>query len=78
LAFRDGAPFDGPMRQRETFQLYPGERANISLKRDQFDGLCGGCHGSVDGRELDVGIRVDVLTSASLTLATERSDLRGR
>jgi hypothetical protein len=74
LSFRDGAPFTGPMRQRETMQFYPGERAKQSLSRELFDGVCAGCHGSISGRELDVGIDVDVLTSASRTLASD--DLR--
>ena len=74
LRFRDGGPFTGPMRQRETTQFYPGERAKQSLPRDLFNGVCAGCHGSISGRELDVGIDVDVLTRASTTLASD--DLR--
>jgi hypothetical protein len=75
LSFRDdGAPFTGPMRQRETMQFYPGERTKQSLPRELFNGVCAGCHGSISGRELDVGVDVDVLTSASMTLASD--DLR--
>ena len=74
LSFRDGGPFSGPMRQREATQFYPGERAKQSLSRELFNGVCAGCHGSISGRELDVGIDVDVLTSASTTLASD--DLR--
>ncbi|HMI91177.1 MAG TPA: hypothetical protein VK509_07425 [Polyangiales bacterium] len=74
LSFRDGGPFSGPMRQREAMQFYPGERAKQSLSRELFNGVCAGCHGSISGRELDVGIDVDVLTSASSTLASD--DLR--
>jgi hypothetical protein len=76
LAFRDGAPFSGPMRQREAFQVYPGERLRQSMRRDLFDGLCAGCHGSISGDELDVGVDVDVLTTASLTAAEDTIDLR--
>ncbi len=74
LSFEDGAPFSGPMRQRETTQFYPGERLKQSMQRHLFNGLCAGCHGSISGHELDVGISVDVLTSASHTLASD--DLR--
>lgn len=77
LPFPDDAPFSGPMRQREAFQLYPGERTRQSMSRELFDGLCAGCHGSVSGRELDVGVRVDVLTSASRTEADSTTDLLG-
>jgi hypothetical protein len=77
LDFEDGAPFAGPLRQRETMQFYPGERASQAMSRDLFDGICGGCHGSVSGRELDVRVDVDVLTSASTTNASdEPADLR--
>lgn len=77
LTFEDGGPFAGAMRQRETFQLYPGERARQSMPRRLFDGLCAGCHGSVSGAELDVGVRVDVLTTASLTEARDTHRLTG-
>jgi hypothetical protein len=78
LPFPDDAAFSGPMRQRESFQLYPGERTRQSMPRRLFDGICAGCHGSVSGAELDVGVRVDVLTSASLTEAGRTEELLGR
>ncbi len=68
LTFGDGGPFTGPMRQREEMQFYPGERARQSLPRHVFNGMCGGCHGSISGRELDAVLDVDVLTTASITL----------
>lgn len=77
LSFPDGAPLQGEMRQREATQFYPGERAKQSMPRAMFDGLCAGCHGSISGRELDVHVSVDVLTSASKTDASdELHDLR--
>lgn len=76
LSFGDNAPFSGAMRQREAFQVYPGERTRQSMPRGFFNGLCAGCHGSVSGDELDIGVRVDVLTSASRTLAEGTEDLR--
>lgn len=51
--------------QREEFQLYPGERARSAFRRNFFDAQCGGCHGSITGREVDVHLQPDVLTSAS-------------
>jgi hypothetical protein len=48
------------------------------MPRQLFDGLCAGCHGSVSGRELDVGVRVDVLTSASRTETNRTQDLLGQ
>jgi hypothetical protein len=69
LRFGSGDPFTGTLRQREDMQFYPGERAKQSMPRRLFNGVCAGCHGSVSGRELDVAVDVDVLTSASRTLA---------
>ncbi len=63
----DTLPFTGPMRQREQMQFYPGERSNQALQRRFFNGLCGGCHGSITGRELDVAVEIDVLSGASRT-----------
>jgi hypothetical protein len=78
LPFPDDSAFSGEMRQREAFQLYPGERTRQSMPRRLFDGLCAGCHGSISGAELDVGVRVDVLTSASLTEASPATNLLGQ
>jgi hypothetical protein len=71
LSFPSGAPFSGPMRQREATQFYPGERVKQGMGRQLFNGVCAGCHGSISGRELDIGISVDVLTSASRTLESD-------
>ena len=78
LSLPDGAaPFDGPMRQREATQFYPGERLKQSMPRRLFDGVCAGCHGSISGRELEVGFDIDVLTTASKTRAGDvLTDLR--
>jgi hypothetical protein len=72
LTFGKGAPFTGEMTQREQMQFYPGERANQSFQRKLFNGMCGGCHGSVSGEELDVAVDIDVLTSASQTIAAPK------
>jgi hypothetical protein len=73
LTFSRDAPFTGEMMQREQMQFYPGERTTQGFKRELFDGMCGGCHGSVTGAELDVAVDIDVLTSASQTDAQNKS-----
>lgn len=64
-----GAPGIGMLMgeavQREHMSFYPGERSRQSMPRPFFNALCGGCHGSITGRELDVVTDVDILTSAS-------------
>jgi hypothetical protein len=72
LVFPPGAPFSGEQTQREEMQFYPGERLHQSFPRGLFDGMCGGCHGSVSGRELDVAVDIDVLTRASQTIARDQ------
>ncbi|MCC7540863.1 MAG: PD40 domain-containing protein [Deltaproteobacteria bacterium] len=71
LDFQPGGLLEGPMVQRETIQYYPGERITQSIPRRFFNGVCGGCHGSITGREVDVAPNLDVLTGASQTLARE-------
>jgi hypothetical protein len=63
---------------REQFQFYPGESLRQSFPRGLFNGLCGGCHGSVSGLEYDVAANPDVLTQASAVQAADGSatDLR--
>jgi hypothetical protein len=51
--------------QREEIQFYPGEIARQGFRRDFFNGLCAGCHGSVSGFESEISPRVDILTAAS-------------
>lgn len=72
MSFADGAPFSGEMRQREQMQFYPGERASQSFPRGLFNAMCGGCHGSISNRELDVAADIDVLTHASQVASTSQ------
>jgi len=65
----DTAPADH--YQREEMQFYPGEVGKQSFKRQQFNGLCGGCHGSVSGNEMDLAANPDILTSASQVKARD-------
>jgi len=60
-----------PVFQREEMQFYPGEFAHQSFRGPMFDGLCGGCHGSLSGREMDVAVQPDVLTQASRVVARD-------
>lgn len=69
LEFAPGMPFTGRLMQRETEQYSPGERISRSVPRRFFNSLCGGCHGSITGRELDVTPALDVLTGASIDIA---------
>jgi hypothetical protein len=60
------------MVQREEMQFYPGERASQGFRRELFNGMCGGCHGSISGKELDVAVDIDALTRASQTMAVDK------
>ena len=53
----------------EEHQLGPGERISMGVKGSLFDAVCGGCHGSISGRELDVAPTPDALTGASQSLS---------
>ena len=55
----------------EEHQLGPGEMITFGVPRELFDPVCGSCHGSVSGSELDVRVSPDVLTGASESLARE-------
>ena len=72
LTFPDDAAFSGTVTQREEMQFYPGERSNQGFRRELFNGMCGGCHGSITGYELDIAVDIDVLTSASKTVAKSK------
>jgi len=71
LDMPDGAPLSGQSLQREHEQYYPGERIQRSIPRRFFNSVCGGCHGSLSGRELDLGVNLDVITGASVNAARD-------
>ena len=71
LRFEAGSPFEGQMIQREQEQYYPGERIQRSIPRRFFNSVCGGCHGSISGRELDIAVDMDVITGASINEARD-------
>jgi WD40 repeat protein len=58
--------------QREAMQFYPGESARQSFRRELFNGVCAGCHGSVSGYENDIATNPDILTRASEVLARDQ------
>jgi WD40 repeat protein len=63
---RAGTPL---LRMSEEHQFGPGEHISLGVRREVFDHVCGGCHGSVSGRELDVAVSADALTGASESLS---------
>ncbi len=71
LDFPEGGAFDGVMVQREQEQYYPGEHIQRSVPRRFFNALCGACHGSISGRELDVAVDLDVISGASVNVARD-------
>jgi hypothetical protein len=44
----------------------------MGVSEDLFDSVCGGCHGSVTGSELDVAVTPDALTGASESMSATR------
>ncbi len=55
----------------EEHQFGPGENISIGVPEAAFDHVCGGCHGSVSGHEIDQAVLPDVLTSASLSVSQD-------
>jgi hypothetical protein len=61
------------VKMSEEHQLGPGEHISMGVSEKLFDAVCGGCHGSVSGKELDVAVTPDALTGASAS-ASQSSD----
>ncbi len=53
----------------EEHQVSPGEIIGMGVSENLFDAVCGGCHGSVSGSELDVAVTPDALTGASESMS---------
>lgn len=68
-----GAPV---VNMGEEHQLAPGERISLGIREDLFDKVCGQCHGSVSGSELDVQVSPDALTGASQSLSATSDPVR--
>jgi hypothetical protein len=57
----------------EEHQLGPGEQISMGISQKLFDAVCGGCHGSVSGHELDIAVTADALTGASVSASANAS-----
>jgi len=60
------------MTMAEEHQLAAGEYVTPGVPRALFNGVCGGCHGSVSGEELDIAVTPDALTGASVSLSRDQ------
>ena len=68
LEFVDGN--DSPvLTMTEEHQVSVGEYITPGPPRALFNPICGGCHGSISGSELDVVVSPDALTGASVSLS---------
>lgn len=56
----------------EEDQLGPGEFISRGVPQKFFNSVCGGCHGSVSGVELDIAVNPDALTGASVSLSRDQ------
>lgn len=63
------------VKLQEEHQLAPGEVISLGIVEPLFDAVCGACHGSVSGSELDVAVTPDALTGASQSLSRERAPI---
>ncbi|MDB4969665.1 MAG: Periplasmic component of the Tol biopolymer transport system-like protein [Myxococcales bacterium] len=70
LELQDGAG-NKLFTMSEEDQLGPGERISRGVPQQFFNSVCGGCHGSVSGKELDIAIDPDALTGASVSLSRD-------
>jgi len=59
------------LTMREEHQLAAGEYVTPGVPRKLFNGVCGGCHGSISGSELDIAVTPDALTGASASLSRD-------
>jgi hypothetical protein len=57
----------------EEHQVTPGEYITPGPPRALFNNICAGCHGSLNGSELDVAVSADALTGASVSLSRNSS-----
>jgi hypothetical protein len=57
----------------EEHQVTSGEVITPGAPRGMFNAICAGCHGSISGQELDVAVKQDALTGASLSIAHDKA-----
>jgi hypothetical protein len=72
LEFVDGSG-NPVLTMTEEHQVSPGEYITPGPPRALFNNICGGCHGSLTGSELDVAVSADALTGASVSLSRNPS-----
>ncbi|HXU60326.1 MAG TPA: hypothetical protein VN962_01400 [Polyangia bacterium] len=53
----------------EEHQVTPGEYVTPGPPRAVFNAICGGCHGSLSGSDLDIAVSADALTGASVSFS---------
>ncbi len=58
-----------PRWQLEEMEFSPGEYNHQSFQPNFFNGLCGGCHNSTTGKNVDFAVQPDLLTQASQTIS---------
>jgi hypothetical protein len=66
-----------PRYQREEMEFAPGEVCNQAMgappdngtTENLFNGLCAFCHGSVSGQQVEVAVKPDILTQASMVVS---------
>lgn len=56
-------------RMEEETQFAANENINLAVPERAYSTLCAVCHGSISGRDLDIVVDVDVITTASQTAA---------
>ena len=57
----------------EEHQVAPASTSRPAPPRALFNGICGGCHGSLSGEELDIAVSPDALTGASVSLSRDQA-----
>jgi len=67
LELRNGGAVVATMT--EEHQFGPGENISMGISEGLFDSVCGSCHGSITGAELDVNVTPDALTGASRSMS---------
>jgi hypothetical protein len=61
------------VKMGEEHQLGPGEQISMGISEVLFNSVCAGCHGSISGHEIDVGVTPDALTGASASKSATAS-----
>ncbi|HXU01808.1 MAG TPA: hypothetical protein VN903_12495, partial [Polyangia bacterium] len=57
----------------EEHQVTRGEYITPGPPRALFNNICGGCHGSISGSELDIAVNADALTGASVSNSRDQT-----